>query len=133
MAAKSKLLALLLVAFFVAASVHAREQRVTVSGSSTVMPLAELEAEEFNMLQDRYHVSVTSGGTGVGIVDVAEGRSSIAMASREIQLVEKQRFETGNKRFEEIAVGYDAICLVVSPEVYNSGVTSLTKDDVKQI
>jgi len=67
MAAKSKLLALLLVAFFVAASVHAREQRVTVSGSSTVMPLAELEAEEFNMLQDRYHVSVTSGALELGL------------------------------------------------------------------
>jgi len=133
MVAKSKLLVLLLVVFFVAASVNAREQRVTVSGSSTVMPLAELGAEEFNMLQDRYHVSVTAGGTGVGIVDVAEGRSSIAMASREIQLVERQRYETGNKRFKEIPVGYDAICLVVSPEVYNSGVTSLTKEDVKQI
>ena len=33
----------------------------------------------------------------------------------------------------EFLVGYDAICLVVSPEVYDSGVTTLTKDELKQI
>jgi phosphate transport system substrate-binding protein len=97
------------------------------------MPLAELSAEEFNLLQDKYHVSVTSGGTGVGIVDVAEGRSDIAMASREIELVERQRYEISSEKFMEFPVGFDAICLVVSPEIYDSGVTSLTKDELKQI
>ena len=94
MRVEGKLLILLLVFFCLWVSGEAREQKVAISGSSTVMPLAELSAEEFNLLQDNYHVSVTSGGTGVGIVDVAEGRSDIAMASREIQLVERQRYET---------------------------------------
>jgi len=110
-----------------------REVKVTVSGSSTVMPLAELAAEEFNLLQDRYHVSVTSGGTGVGIVDVAEGRSDIAMASREIKLVEKQRYEIADKRFEEYPVGYDAICLVISSDIYDLGLTTLTREEVRGI
>jgi phosphate transport system substrate-binding protein len=130
---KSKLLILLIVFLFVALSGEARELKVVISGSSTVMPLAELSAEEFNLLQDNYHVSVTSGGTGVGIVDVAEGRSDIAMASREIKLVERQRYETPSKKFIELTVGFDAICLVVSPEVYDSGVTSITKDELRQI
>ncbi|RQW77332.1 MAG: PstS family phosphate ABC transporter substrate-binding protein [Methanothrix sp.] len=130
---KSKLLIFLLVVLSVTAIGSAREQKVTLSGSSTAMPLAELAAEEFNMLQDDYHVSVTSGGTGVGIVDVAEGRSDIAMASREIQPVEKMRYETGDEKFQEFLVGYDAICLVVSPRVYNFGVRALTKEQVKQI
>ncbi|VVB68440.1 PBP superfamily domain protein [uncultured archaeon] len=136
MRAISKLLALLLVIVSLvsfAALVEAKERKVTVSGSSTVMPLAELAAEEFNLLQDDYHVSVTSGGTGVGIVDVAEGRSDIAMASREIEPVERQRYESPDRKFELFPVGFDAICLVVSPEVYDSGVTSLSKEQVKQI
>ena len=133
MRVEGKLLILLLVLFFVPVSGEAREQRVTISGSSTVMPLAELSAEEFNLLQDNYHVSVTSGGTGVGIVDVAEGRSDIAMASREIQLVERQRYETSDEKFMVIPVGFDAICLVVSSDIYDSGVTTLTKDELKQI
>ncbi len=136
MRAISKLLAMLLVVISLvssAALVEAKERKVTVSGSSTVMPLAELAAEEFNLLQDDCHVSVTSGGTGVGIVDVAEGRSDIAMASREIEPVERQRCESSDRKFEEFSVGFDAICLVVSPDIYDSGVTSLSKEQVKQI
>ena len=30
-------------------------------------------------------------------------------------------------------MGYDAICIVVSPEVHDEGVTSLSKEEVKQI
>lgn len=130
---KDKLLIFFLVVLAMTAIGSAREQKVTLSGSSTVMPLAELAAEEFNMLQDDYHVSVTSGGTGVGIVDVAEGRSDIAMASREIEPVERMRYETGDTKFQEYMVGYDAICLVVSPYIYDSGVKSLTKEQLRQI
>ncbi|MCK9566150.1 MAG: phosphate ABC transporter substrate-binding protein [Methanothrix sp.] len=126
---------LILLLFFILAGApsEAREVTVAVSGSSTVMPMAELAAEEFNMMQDTYTVNVKSGGSGVGIVDVAEGRSDIAMSSREIQLAERQRYESPKVRFIEQTVGFDAICLVVSPDVYDSGVTALTKDEVKQI
>lgn len=112
---------------------EARESIVVVSGSSTVMPLAELAAEEYNIMQDDYTVNVKSGGSGVGIVDVAEGRSDIAMASREVKLEERQRYETPTLRFIEQTVGYDAICLVVSDQVYDSGITSLTTDEVRRI
>lgn len=133
MRAESMLLLLLLFFILAGAPSEAREVTVAVSGSSTVMPMAELAAEEFNMIQDTYTVNVKSGGSGVGIVDVAEGRSDIAMSSREIQLAERQRYESPKVRFIEQTVGFDAICLVVSPDVYDSGVTALTKDEVKQI
>lgn len=133
MRAESMLSILLLFFIMAIAPGEAREVTVAVSGSSTVMPMAELAAEEFNMLQDDYKVNVKSGGSGVGIVDVAEGRSDIAMSSREIKLEERQRYETPIVRFMEIPVGFDAICLVISPDVYNEGVTSLTKDEVKRI
>jgi len=133
MRAESMLLILLLFFILAGASSGAREVTVAVSGSSTVMPMAELAAEEFNMIQDNYTVNVKSGGSGVGIVDVAEGRSDIAMSSREIKLEERQRYETPKIRFIEQPVGFDAICLVVSSDVYDSGVTALTKDEVKQI
>jgi phosphate transport system substrate-binding protein len=133
MRAESMLSILLLFFIMAMAPGEAREVTVAVSGSSTVMPMAELAAEEFNMLQDDYKVNVKSGGSGVGIVDVAEGRSDIAMSSREIQPAERQRYETPSVRFIEQPVGFDAICLVISPDVYNQGVTSLTKDEVRRI
>jgi phosphate transport system substrate-binding protein len=133
MRAESMLSILLLIFILAIAPGGAREVTVAVSGSSTVMPMAELAAEEFNMLQDDYKVNVKSGGSGVGIVDVAEGRSDIAMSSREIKLEERQRYETPKVRFVEIPVGFDAICLVISPDVYNNGVTSLTTEEVRRI
>jgi phosphate transport system substrate-binding protein len=133
MNANVRLLLLFLVLLLAGAACDAREIMVMVSGSSTVMPLAELAAEEFNMIQDNYTVNVKSGGSGVGIVDAAEGRSDIAMSSREIKLSERQRYETPNMRFIETPVGYDAICQVVSQKVYDSGVTALTNDEVRRI
>jgi phosphate transport system substrate-binding protein len=133
MRTKSRLLVLLLVILLAGITSEARESIVVVSGSSTVMPLAELAAEEYNIMQDDYTVNVKSGGSGVGIVDVAEGRSDIAMASREVKLEERQRYETPTLRFIEQTVGFDAICLVVSDDVYDSGITSLTTDEVRRI
>jgi phosphate transport system substrate-binding protein len=129
----SRLMVLFLVILLAGITSEARESIVVVSGSSTVMPLAELAAEEYNIMQDDYTVNVKSGGSGVGIVDVAEGRSDIAMASREVKLEERQRYETPTLRFIEQTVGYDAICLVVSDQVYDSGITSLTTDEVRRI
>lgn len=108
-------------------------ERVRVSGSTTVMPLAELCAEEFNFVFRQYIVTVTAGGSGVGIIDAAEGRADIAMCSREIKPSEKALYERPDRKFREIVVGYDAIIIVVSPEIYNSGVRSLTATEVKRI
>ncbi|MDD1736793.1 MAG: phosphate ABC transporter substrate-binding protein [Methanothrix sp.] len=126
-------MALLLVFLPTGADAWQRMTTVDISGSSTVMPLAELAAEEFNLMQEVYRVNVKSGGSGVGIVDLAEGRADIAMTSRDLKLEERQRYETPTAHFAEQVIGYDAICLVVSPAVYDFGVTSLTRDQVRQI
>lgn len=107
--------------------------RIRVSGSTTVMPLAELCAEEFNFMCREYMVTVTAGGSGVGIIDAAEGRADIAMSSREIKPSERALYERPDRKFKEILVGYDAIIVVVSPQIYNSGVRSLTATEVKKI
>ncbi len=106
---------------------------VRISGSTTVMPLASLCAEAFNSEQSDYRVTVTGGGTGVGITDLGEGRSDIAMASREITDTEREKYERGGKKFDEILVGYDGIVIAVSSQLYESGVKALTKEDVRRI
>lgn len=58
--------------------------RCKILGSTTVFPLGAECAETFNSIQNDYHVSVAQGGTGGGITDIAEGRSDLAMASREV-------------------------------------------------
>jgi len=108
----------------------ASAKEVTVSGSSTVMPLAEAAAEIFNTQQHDWVVSVTAGGTGVGITGIAERKFDIAMASREITAAEKQRY---GDDFQEFKVGIDGICLAVSEKIYQANVTGLSQEQVQKI
>jgi phosphate transport system substrate-binding protein len=128
-----KLISAVLIALIVGAigvsMVNAKET-VSVSGSTTVLPLAEAGAEAFNGAQSDYQVLVTGGGTGVGIKNVAEGNSDIGMASREVTSDEKSQF--GDK-FKQNMVGYDGIVVAVSKQIFDAGVTSMTKDQVKKI
>ena len=106
------------------------KETVRVSGSTTVIPLAEGGAEAFNADQSDFEALVTGGGTGVGMKNIAEGNSDIGMASREVSEEEISQF--GDK-FQEHLIGYDGIVIAVSKQIYDAGVTSLTKDQVKQI
>jgi phosphate transport system substrate-binding protein len=104
---------------------------VTITGSTTVMPLVEICAEEFNMLQKNVMVTVSGvGGSGVGIKNVASGFSDIGMSSREIRADE---IELYGDNFSEYLIGYDAICIAVSKSIYDSGVTNLTRDQLRAI
>ena len=128
-----KLLNALIIALIVGAvctSMVMAKETVRVSGSTTVLPLAEGGAEAFNGEQSDYETLVTGGGTGVGMKNIAEGNSEIAMASREVTAEEISNF--GDK-FKENLVGYDGIVIAVSKEIYDAGVTSLSKDQVKEI
>jgi phosphate transport system substrate-binding protein len=125
---KSALASVLLAAFLVAAGTAAA---LSVSGSTTVLPLGSLAAEEFNAAQSGIQVSVTGGGSGVGIKNVAAGISDVAMASRHVKDSEKEA--NPDKEFVEHLVAYDAICIAVSKAVYDAGVTDLTLDDLRAI
>lgn len=108
----------------------AAKTTVSVSGSTTVLPLGEALAEAFNAQSADYNTLVTGGGTGAGITATAEGRSDVAMASREVTADEKNKY--GDK-FQENGIGYDGVCIAVSKQIYDAGVTKLTKDQVKEI
>lgn len=105
-------------------------KEVTVSGSSTAMPLVEAAAEEFNINQRNYAVAVTAGGTGAGIMGIAERKFNIAMASREVTADERQRY--GDK-FQEFKIAVDGICVAVSDEIYRNGVKGLSREQVRDI
>jgi len=103
---------------------------VSVAGSTTVMPLVEASAEEFNKIQNEVRVSVTGGGSGVGIKNAAEGFADIAMASRQVK---PDEIATYGDSFEEFVVAYDAIAVVVSQPIYEEGITDLSQEQVAAI
>jgi len=125
---KSVLASVLIVAFLVAAETAAA---LSVSGSTTVLPFGVQCAEDFNTMQSDIDVSVTGGGSGVGIKNIAEGISDIAMASRKVKDSEKEAYP--DEEFVETPIAYDAVCVAVSQAVYDAGVTDLSQEDVQAV
>jgi len=106
-------------------------ETVTVTGSTTVMPLVEVSAERFNLIQDRVMVTVSGvGGSGVGIKNVASGFSDIGMSSR---MVREDEVELYGDNFSVYLIGYDAICIAVSEPIYEAGVTSISRQQLRAI
>jgi phosphate transport system substrate-binding protein len=91
----------------------ARDQ-VKVAGSSTVLPYANIVAEEFGKMGKFKAPIVESGGTGAGIkqfcAGLGEDKIDIANASRAIKAEERAECEkNGVKEIIEVKFGYDGI------------------------
>ena len=70
-------------------SLGANAQRI--KGSDTVLPVAQQTAERFMNQHPDARVTVTGGGTGVGISALMDNTTDIAMASRPIKFSEPNR------------------------------------------
>lgn len=105
---------------------------VKIDGSSTVFPIAEAVAEEYQ-LESRGAVRVTVGvsGTGGGFKKLCRGDTDIANASRPILKAEMEACAASGIRYLELPVAFDAITVVVNPQ--NDWVKSLSVADLKKI
>lgn len=104
-------------------------QGIKIKGSDTVLPLGQKEAEAFNK-KSNANVSVTGGGSGVGISSLVDGTTDIAASSRKIKMDEKMRLQEAGKKFKEIAVARDALTVIVHPE---NKVSQLTREQLEGI
>ncbi len=104
---------------------------ITIKGSSTVLPIAQAAAEDFNNLYSNVNVQVSGGGSGAGITALAEGNADIGDASRPVKQEEIDEYSDTDFTDHQIARG--GVAVIVSEAVYDAGITELTKDEVKQI
>ncbi len=107
---------------------------VTIKGSSTVLPIAETCAEEFMNANPNIQITVSGGGSSVGIKSVANGEVDIGDASRNAKPSDVENIE--GVEFSDLVdnvVAYDGIAVVVSSNVYENGVTELTMDQIYKI
>lgn len=107
---------------------------ISIKGSSTVLPIAETCAVEYMSMNQNVKVTVAGGGSSVGIKSVANGEVDIGDASREAKASDFDAIDgvTLDDLIDHV-VAYDGIAVVVSPEIYNAGVTALTMDEVYKI
>jgi phosphate transport system substrate-binding protein len=103
---------------------------IRVDGSSTVGPLTEAIAEEFNAENPDVNVTVGTSGTGGGFEKFCAGETDISDASRAIEEDETKVCEQNGIAYEELQVANDALTVVVNP---NNPVTCLTVDQLKSI
>ena len=97
-------------------AVHA-QQIVKIDGSSTVYPVTEAVAEDFQKSK-KGAVKVTVGisGTGGGFKKFCRGETDISNASRPILKKEMEDCAKGGIKYVEIPVAFDALTVVINPK-----------------
>ena len=111
---------------------HAQAQIIKLDGSSTVFPITEAVAEEFQKAK-KGAVKVTVGiaGTGGGFKKFCRGEIDISDASRPILKQEMEACKTANVQYIELPIAYDALTVMVNPK--NDWVKSLAVADLKRM
>lgn len=104
---------------------------ITVDGSSTVYPLTEAAADEFQKKNPGVKVTVGNSGTGGGFKKFVRGETDISDASRPILQKEIDEARAQQIEFVELPVCYDALTVVVSKE--NTWADSLSIAELKKI
>ena len=121
-----KKIALLLAALGLTAAACAQK----LKGSDTLLPLAQNAAENYTEKNPSAHVTVTGGGSGVGLSSLREGTTDIAMASRRIKFDERVRMQQAGRPVEELTVAFDALAVIVHP---SNPVSRLTREQLEGI
>ena len=104
---------------------------IKVDGSSTVFPVTDSVAGEFQKTQDKIKVEVNFSGTGGGFKKFCAGETDINDASRPILTEEMQACKKAGVRYIELPIGFDAITVVVHPK--NNWAQDITLEELKKI
>ncbi|HSD40236.1 MAG TPA: PstS family phosphate ABC transporter substrate-binding protein [Burkholderiales bacterium] len=110
----------------------ASAQVVKVDGSSTVFPVTEAVAEEFQKAR-KGAVKVTVGisGTGGGFKKFCRGETDVSNASRPILKKEMDDCKAAGIEYFELPVAFDALTVVINPK--NSFIKQLTVAEMKKM
>ncbi|MBD8037047.1 MULTISPECIES: phosphate ABC transporter substrate-binding protein [Solibacillus] len=99
------------------------EDLITISGSTSVGPLAEKLAEKYED-NENVKIEINQIGSSAGITNAIKDVSQIGMSSRDLK---QEEIDSG---IEELIIAYDGIVVVAHP---SNPVKDLTMEQVKQI
>jgi phosphate transport system substrate-binding protein len=105
---------------------------VKIDGSSTVYPISEAIAEDFQKAKKgAARVTVGVSGTGGGFKKFCAGDTDISNASRPIKASEREQCKKAGINFIELPIAYDALAVVVNKN--NTWANNLTTAELKKI
>ena len=107
-------------------------QVVKVDGSSTVYPVTEGVAEDFQKSKkNAIKVTVGISGTGGGFKKFCRGETDVQNASRPILAPEMADCKAAGIEYIELPVAFDALTVVTNPK--NTFLASITVDELKKV
>ena len=104
---------------------------VRIDGSSTVFPISEAVAEEFQREHPDMRVTVGVSGTGGGFQKFCRGETDISDASRPIRAAEIEACRAAGIDYIELPIAYDGLAVVVNPK--NTWATSMTTAELNTL
>ncbi|MBI1307168.1 MAG: phosphate ABC transporter substrate-binding protein [Bacteroidetes bacterium] len=103
---------------------------IKIKGSDTEVNLAVQLAEAFHPTHKGIFVSISGGGSGLGIASLLNGTADIANSSRSLNSKEREMFRDNDMDIDSFVFAQDAIAFVVSESLL---IDTLTTDLLAQI
>lgn len=103
---------------------------IAIDGSSTVFPITEAVAEEFQKTS-KTNVLIGVSGTGGGFKKFCKGETIVSGASRPIKPTEVEMCAKANIKYTELPVAYDGIAVVVHRDA--KWIDSMTVEELKKL
>ncbi len=116
---------------FLGAALPAAAQVVKIDGSSTVYPVTEAVAEEFQKANKGLKVTVGVSGTGGGFKKFCRNETDISNASRPISKSEMEDCKKAGVEYYELPVAFDALTVVINPK--NTWLKQATVAELKKM
>lgn len=117
-------------AFSFSTQSYAADKIIKIDGSSTVYPITEAVAEEFQR-EKNIKVTVGESGTGGGFKKFCRGETDISNASRPISQKEMDACKEAGVQYIELPIAYDALTVVVNSK--NDWVKQINVSELKKI
>jgi len=104
----------------------AQKQTITVTGSTTVLPIAQAAADAYMALHPEANIQISGGGSGVGVQSIGAKTVDIGMSSRDVTKEELAKYPN----FNIVTVAHDGIAVIANPQ---NTIRYITLDQVNQI
>jgi phosphate transport system substrate-binding protein len=104
---------------------------VQIDGSSTVFPITEAIAYEFQEANKSVKVTAGESGTGGGMKKFTRKEIDICDASRPIKASEDSVAKANGVEYYELPIAYDGLVVVVNPQ--NTWLSTITVKELKKI
>ncbi len=108
-----------------------KAETVAIDGSSTVFPITEAIAEEFQKESKDIRVTVGISGTGGGFKKFCVGETDVSDASRPIKPSEVELCQKNGVEYVELPIAYDGITVIINSK--NTWAETMTVEELKKI